>query len=112
MPHTPRVDVYNAYSGSTALVQYIGSAQDVVAISGVVGHLGVLFLADATLNNLRSQGLNSLRDLIFSTGVVNAITITGRQTVTANSNGVANWIIWTGGFSAGSLLLIDVEVIQ
>jgi phage protein U len=105
----PRVDVYNAYSGSTALVQYIGSAQDLVAISGIVSPIGVLFLADAKLNQLRTQSLASLRDIIFSTGNVTAITVTGRLQIQANSNGVANWIIWTGGFSAGSLLLVDVE---
>lgn len=105
----PRVDVYNAFVSSTALVQYIGSAQDLVAISGVVNPDGKLVLADGELQQLRSQSLASLRDLIFSTGTITAITITGRQQVTANSNGVANWIIWTGGFPVGTILLIDVE---
>ena len=105
----PRVDVYNAYSGSTALVQYIGSAQDLVAISGIVAPLGVLFLADGRLNQLRSQSLQGVRDLIFSTGHVTGIGVTGRLQITANSNGIANWIVWTGGFPADATLLITVD---
>jgi hypothetical protein len=107
----PRVDVYNAFSGSTMLVQYIGSAQDLVALSANVAPLGVLFLADATLLQLRSQGLAGIRDLIFSTGVVQGVAVQGKTQVLANSNGIANWIIWGGGFSAGSTILVNVEII-
>lgn len=107
----PRVDVYNAYSGSTALVQYIGSAQDLVAISGIIVPPGLLYLVDAKTGLLRSQSINGLASLAFSNGVIQGIGVTGRLQVTANSNGVANWIIWTGGASAESLLKISVDII-
>lgn len=105
----PRVDIYNAYVSSTSLVQYIGNPGKVVAISGIVLLNGVLILADLALKKGRNMGLEAIKDLIIGTGQLTGITVTGKLQVTTNSNGVANWILWTGGFDSTDTLHVNVE---
>jgi hypothetical protein len=108
----PRVDIYNAYVSSTSLVQYIGNAGKVVAISGFIAFNGVLIFADLILGAGRNVALETYKDIILGTGQITGITVTGRTQITTNSNGVASWVLWTGGFSSTDTMHINVEEVQ
>jgi hypothetical protein len=106
----PRIDLYNTYQSSTALLQYLGSSGDVVTIS-VIAVLSTVALNDLGLGTLRSQSLNPLRDASLN-GLLTSVAMVQPIIQHADTNGVCNWLLWTNGLPAGTTLVATAEVIQ
>jgi len=105
---TRRVDIYNAYVSSTCLVQYIGSASDLVMLSAI-GRISTVAFRDIGTGMIRSTPHTVLRDV---TGVTLLVSVFLAQPTIqqADKNGVANWILFHG-LSAGHQIVASVELI-
>lgn len=108
MTSVRRVDVYNAYVSSTTLVQYIGSANDLVMLSAI-GRISTIAYRDMPLVMIRSTPITVLRD-VTGVNLLVSVALAQPSIQQANKDGVANWILYHG-LSAGHQIVASVELV-
>jgi hypothetical protein len=95
--------------GQQILAQYIGSAGDTVTFSATFT-VSTIGFQNEKVNKLRSQTTNPMRDRRLNALIKN-IQSSQPKTVTANSNGVANLVLWTQGLDAGTSITVTTDLV-
>lgn len=105
---TRRIDVYNNYEGATCLVQYIGSANDLVLLSAI-GRISTVAFRDMGTGMIRSTPNSVLRDVTGTTLLV-SVFLAAPVIQQCDKNGLCSWVIFHG-LSAGHQIVASVELI-
>ena len=103
--------VYNGYAGCTSLVEYRGSAGDIVAMTAAIRFVIPLRFADIALSVLALYPLQPLANQLLG-GLWVSGQMLSQRLVEANSNGIAHVVLLqTAAVAPGDVLHVSALVL-
>ena len=103
--------LHNAYQGCTSLLEYRGSAGDVVALTVAVQYGAPVLFVDLALSGLAASGLSTLAAQLLGGDYVSTLFL-GNYVVQANSNGLAQVVLQaTSALVAGDVVQLSAAVV-